>query len=1282
LKHRLHLSFETILTSTFLSAPQVVIDPMTQNSIPVHSGFRFFATQNPSATTLGRKLLPPSLTNRCVVFAVADYTDKQFVDIVNYHLRKDLQQSEAVSQAGEAIGNVRAIPEKWEDCSREKLGLRDAIKIVSRAKHVDGFEADAKSAVAQAALSYLAPMCVFDVKLRRQLANAGVHPSDPTDVKFDEKHACDGHITVPLVPSPSSVARTAQHERYSVTDTNEFARTMASMAVAAACYEPVLLCGPSSHKSLAVREFARKRGVQLAFVNLTCESDVSDLFGSIQPCSVSDALCEAMEGLRSMLYRMQLLCAKDGTQQGNGIEALLKDLQSARDEHESQAATRTKAAKEISEWHEKLSKLRQERCSSDNGLKLMSARVSRIAQQLRSTPGGGSLFVFVDGPLTRAVKLGHVVLLEGLDKPQQAVIERMNSVLESGQYRSFSLPEDQVEEGVEDADCCVELLDSFCVFATCSSTFGLHGLSSAIRSRFTLIRVPEYEKDSARSILSASIRRLYTELKENQCSKYANVILDLSKYANVILDLKRRRSLRDCLRVAKTAVAIGQIIKSEATSLRTFSEIENSGELSLALRLLGIPHEPKQSAANKCHERVIEAMRPQVSALNEGMELMERTATSDNLMVQIYACSEANEPLLLSGPVGIGKTANVLHAAELLGKKCRRLNLSRDMTMQALVGMLVPDERGGDGQPSFTWCEGAMVTAMQEGSWLVFDELNLAPTALINDLAAVFDPQEELFSARGLSSPIRKHKDFRVFATLNPSDYVRSRVGLSEHVRSLFVESVHRGNFEEQLVEQQQIFRAKSKKLMGGSQAEQEFLDKVLQVHKRVSRLHQSQKTLIGIRHLLKVLRVAAALRSKQLPFDTQLARRIVTLVYSEPADHPQLQQDIRGIIDEELPSTADGADNVLTQLRISQSVPAEHLVQLAIAIESSYTVLLCGHSANDMIGAVQELGNHRSEFGGIEVMPLMDGMEGSELLGKWAIDNKGGQKRAVFRPSQLIEAMEEGKWVVLTNTNYVPSSTLERLNSLMEDPPSLTVFETMPATIWGGTTGNAKGTEAKKQIHEGFRLILVQTDDSRTPSEAVLDRVLQIFWGDSTQTAGLTLAVAPIVPRPPSNSHVDDISAESSQELLRKDSHKIEPSRKSSRFRGRSKSSFAKMGMRSSVFQQSILMEGYLEKQSSGILMKWQSRYFELSGHYLKYYQNKETKSDETLKGAVDLREISAVTAHNEQLTIATTDGNQAIILRAASVEVASLWATEITSAKEQKTEIEQALQQDDGEV
>jgi hypothetical protein len=67
---------------------------------------------------------------------------------------------------------------------------------------------------------------------------------------------------------------------------------------------------------------------------------------------------------------------------------------------------------------------------------------------------------------------------------------------------------------------------------------------------------------------------------------------------------------------------------------------------------------------------------------------------------------------------------------------------------------------------------------------------------------------------------------------------------------------------------------------------------------------------------------------------------------------------------------------------------------------------------------------------------------------------------------------------------------------------------------------------------------------------------------------------------------------------------------------------------MRASVFQQAVLKEGYLEKLSSGLMKKWLSRYFELSGHYRKYYEKKETKSDATLKGVVDLNDVIEVNA------------------------------------------------------
>jgi cytoskeletal protein RodZ len=117
---------------------------------------------------------------------------------------------------------------------------------------------------------------------------------------------------------------------------------------------------------------------------------------------------------------------------------------------------------------------------------------------------------------------------------------------------------------------------------------------------------------------------------------------------------------------------------------------------------------------------------------------------------------------------------------------------------------------------------------------------------------------------------------------------------------------------------------------------------------------------------------------------------------------------------------------------------------------------------------------------------------------------------------------------------------------------------------------------------------------------------------------------------------------------------------RKGSLSRQRKSSAFDKSSQRRSVFQQPILREGYLEKQSSGRIQKWQSRYFELSGHYLKYYENKETKSDETLKGAVDLSSVNTVTSQAVSITIVTKDGME-INLRSTSDQVAKLWVAEI---------------------
>ena len=74
-----------------------------------------------------------------------------------------------------------------------------------------------------------------------------------------------------------------------------------------------------------------------------------------------------------------------------------------------------------------------------------------------------------------------------------------------------------------------------------------------------------------------------------------------------------------------------------------------------------------------------------------------------------------------------------------------------------------------------------------------------------------------------------------------------------------------------------------------------------------------------------------------------------------------------------------------------------------------------------------------------------------------------------------------------------------------------------------------------------------------------------------------------------------------------------------------RKQSSFAKSGFRNSVFEAPVIMEGWLKKHSTGMIKRWQKRYFTIAGHYMKYYED-EAKDEKTLKGTIDIEEARVV--------------------------------------------------------
>lgn len=76
---------------------------------------------------------------------------------------------------------------------------------------------------------------------------------------------------------------------------------------------------------------------------------------------------------------------------------------------------------------------------------------------------------------------------------------------------------------------------------------------------------------------------------------------------------------------------------------------------------------------------------------------------------------------------------------------------------------------------------------MRKGYWLILDELNLAPTEVLEALNRVLDDNRELFVPE-TQVTIKAHEKFLLFATQNPPGMYGGRKELSRAFRNRFVE--------------------------------------------------------------------------------------------------------------------------------------------------------------------------------------------------------------------------------------------------------------------------------------------------------------------------------------------------------------------------------------------------------------------------------------------------------------------------------------------------------------
>ena len=154
----------------------------------------------------------------------------------------------------------------------------------------------------------------------------------------------------------------------------------------------------------------------------------------------------------------------------------------------------------------------------------------------------------------------------------------------------------------------------------------------------------------------------------------------------------------------------------------------------------------------------------------------------ENLRRLSRALAAGPWPILLEGPTSSGKTTLVEYIAARCGHRVVRINNHEHTDVQEYTGSFAADQNG-----ALSFRDGILVQALRKGDWVILDELNLAPSEVLEALNRLLDDNRELYLAE-TNEIVKPHPSFRLFATQNPSGAYGGRKPLSRAFRNRFVE--------------------------------------------------------------------------------------------------------------------------------------------------------------------------------------------------------------------------------------------------------------------------------------------------------------------------------------------------------------------------------------------------------------------------------------------------------------------------------------------------------------
>ncbi|CED83314.1 AAA ATPase containing von Willebrand factor type A (vWA) domain [Phaffia rhodozyma] len=414
--------------------------------------------------------------------------------------------------------------------------------------------------------------------------------------------------------------------------------------------------------------------------------------------------------------------------------------------------------------------------------------------------GGRFVFSFVEGPLVKALRNGDWLLLDEVNLASPETLESLACILESPSASVVLTERGDLEPVVRHPD--------FRLFACMNpaTDVGKKDLPASLRSRFTEIYVPSPDTD--RQALRDIVKQ-YLDVADRA------VIEDVAELYLSIKTLADSRQLADGSNFpphySMRTLARALTFASENAPAYTLRRALWEGFLMSFTMLL----DAKSAAIVKAliQKHILEAagnpqaILSQVPGLPSGRsaddmfrfghfwlqrgpkeaddatEYVLTPSVSEKLIDLARVISTNRFPVLIQGPTSSGKTSAVEYLARRTGHRFVRINNHEHTDIQEYLGTYVSDPDTG----KLVFQEGVLVRAVRRGDWIVLDELNLAPTDVLEALNRLLDDNRELVIPE-TQEVVRPHPHFMLFATQNPPGLYGGRKVLSRAFRNRFLE--------------------------------------------------------------------------------------------------------------------------------------------------------------------------------------------------------------------------------------------------------------------------------------------------------------------------------------------------------------------------------------------------------------------------------------------------------------------------------------------------------------